>query len=49
MDFESFINDVELVVIMVGHTHIKENIDYLEGKLVLDTRNIINLDKAYKL
>ena len=49
MDFESFVNDIELVVIMVGHTHIKENIKSLEDKLVLDTRNIINLDKVYKL
>ena len=25
MDFDDFVNDVEMVVIMVGHTHIKEN------------------------
>lgn len=49
MDFESFINDVELVVIMVGHTHIKENIKALENKLVLDTRNIISLENIYRL
>ena len=34
-DFESFINDVELVVVMVGHNHIRENMECLEGKLVV--------------
>lgn len=47
MDFESFLNSSEIVVIMVGHSHIKENIDKLKGKLVLDTQNIVK--SAYKL
>src|SRR5699024_3168773 len=29
IDFDKFLNDVEIVVIMVSHTHIKENIDKL--------------------
>lgn len=49
MNFEEFINDVELVVIMVGHSHIKENVQALYNKLVLDTRNIINEVDVYKL
>ena len=49
MDFDDFVNDVEMVVIMVGHTHIKENIDSINNKIVLDTRNIIEGDKIYKL
>ena len=49
MNFEEFINDVELVVIMVGHSHIKNNIELLDNKLVLDTRNIINEVDVYKL
>lgn len=49
MNFEEFINDVELVVIMVGHSHIKENVQALYNKLVLDTRNIINEVEVYKL
>ena len=49
MNFEEFINDVELVVIMVGHSHIKENVQALYNKLVLDTRNIINREVIYKL
>ena len=46
-DFNEFLNSVELVVIMVGHTHIKENLDMLSEKIVLDTKNI--LDNTYKL
>lgn len=49
MDFQSFINDVKLVVIMVGHSEIKKNMEKLKGKLVLDTRNICNLEGVYKL
>lgn len=40
LDFDRFLNDVELVVILVGHDHIKENSHKLEGKIVLDTRNL---------
>jgi len=48
-DFDAFLNDVDLVVIMVGHNEIKENMDKLAGKIVLDTRNICNLPGTYKL
>ena len=48
-DFDAFLNDVDLVVIMVGHNEIKENMDKLAGKVVLDTRNICNLPGTYKL
>ena len=48
-DFDAFLNDVDLVVIMVGHNEIKENMDKLVGKVVLDTRNICNLPGVYKL
>lgn len=49
MDFNEFIKAVELVVVMVGHSHIISNMQALKGKVVLDTRNIISLDKVYKL
>ena len=39
-DFGAFLNDVELVVILVGHSHIRKNTDKLSGKAVLDTRNV---------
>lgn len=39
-DFDAFLKDVDLVVIMVGHNEIKENLDRLSGKVVLDTRKV---------
>ena len=39
-DLDSFLADVDLVVIMVKHTEIKENMDKLLGKVVLDCHNI---------
>lgn len=48
-DFESFLNEVDLVVIMVGHTHIRENMNALQGKAVLDTRHICQLKDVYGL
>lgn len=39
-DFEAFLSDIDIVVVMVGHEHLKNNFDKLKGKLVLDTRNL---------
>ncbi len=48
-DFDAFLNDVELVVLLVGHDEIKNNMDKLEGKVILDTRNICTLEGTYRL
>jgi UDP-N-acetyl-D-mannosaminuronic acid dehydrogenase len=48
-DFNEFINDIELIVVMVSHSHLLDNIDKIKNKLILDTRNIIKLDHVYKL
>lgn len=48
-DFDSFLNDVDMVVIMVGHNEIKENTDKLSGKIVLDTRKVYNEGEVYRL
>jgi UDP-N-acetyl-D-mannosaminuronic acid dehydrogenase len=48
-NFNEFLEDIEIVVVMVGHDHIKENLDLIESKLILDTKNIINSPRAYKL
>lgn len=48
-DFDSFLNDVKMVVILVNHNQIKENSSKLNGKVVLDTRNCISDIKTYKL
>ena len=48
-DLDLFLNDVDMVVIMVGHDEIKNNMDKLNEKVVFDTRNICNDIKTYKL
>ncbi len=45
----SFLEAVDLVVLLVGHDEIKENMDKLSGKTILDTRNICRLPGTYKL
>lgn len=49
MDFGDFVNEIEILVIMVGHDHIKENMDLIKEKLILDTKNICDFDGVYKL
>ena len=48
-DLDKFINDVELVVLLVGHDEIKQNMDKLKGKVILDTRKICDLEGTYRL
>lgn len=48
-DLDAFLDAVDMVVIMVGHSEIRGNMEKLKGKVVFDTRNICNLDCAYRL
>lgn len=48
-DFEQFLEDVELVVVMVSHDHIKENEAALTDKVVLDTQNCLNNIQTYTI
>lgn len=48
-DFDKFLNDVDLVVIMVKHTEIMENMEKLKDKVVLDCHNICTLPSVYHL
>ncbi|MDK0979298.1 nucleotide sugar dehydrogenase [Clostridium perfringens] len=48
--FNEFLDEVELVVVLVAHDHIKNNKEALINKFVLDTKNIFNNTKnVYKL
>lgn len=47
MDFDEFLNESEVIVLMVEHSHLKDNLDKLKDKYILDTHNLIN--DAYKL
>lgn len=48
-DFDRFLADVDLVVIMVKHDEIKESMDRLDNKVVLDCHNIFKHRKVYKI
>lgn len=48
-DLDAFLNDVDFVVLMVKHNEIKENMDKLKGKIVLDCHNICNLPGVYHI
>ena len=48
-DLPSFLNDVDMVVIMVGHDEIRQNFELLKGKVALDTRHIFSMDDTYYL
>lgn len=48
-DLDTFLHDVDLVVIMVKHNEIKENMAKLESKVVLDCHNICPLDGVYHI
>ena len=47
-DFQKFLSQVDMVVIMVAHSHIKEHFSDLARKVVLDTRNIMS-SNVYKI
>lgn len=48
-DLDAFLADVDMVVVMVKHTEIRENVDKLAGKIILDCHNIINLPGVYHI
>ena len=48
-DFDAFLQAVDLVIIMVGHSHIRENMHRLENKVVFDTRKICTQEGTYYL
>jgi len=49
MNFEDFLNEIKILVIITAHDHIKNNLDLVKDKLILDTKNICNFDGVYKL
>ena len=48
-DLDNFLNDVDMVVVMVKHNEIKENAEKLANKVILDCQNVINLPEVYHL
>lgn len=48
-DYEKFLSSVDVVVIMVSHSHLKNNMDSIKDKVILDTKNICPFEEAYKM
>lgn len=48
-DLDQFFNDIDMIVIMVAHDEILDNLDKLHGKIVLDTKNIYMGELVYHL
>ena len=49
-DFDEFLNDVDMVVVLVKHQHILDHENLLKGKVVLDCCNVLhNLEKVYHI
>lgn len=48
--FQEFLDEAKLVVVMLSHDHLKERMEDLKGKLILDTKNIFPQGEGiYKL
>ena len=48
-DLDSFLNDIDLIVIMVKHDQIKHNWDKLKEKVILDCHNICPFEGVYHI
>lgn len=48
-DFDDFLNSIDMIILLVGHNEIKENMNKLEGKVILDTRHICYIEGTYRL
>lgn len=48
-DLDIFLNNIDMVVIMVKHNEIKESIAKLADKVVLDCQNIINMPGVFHI
>ncbi len=48
-DLDIFLNDIDFVVIMVKHDEIQENTCKIQGKVILDCHNIIELPGVYHI
>lgn len=48
-DLDTFLADVDMVVVMVKHIEIRENVNKLAGKVVLDCHNVIDLPGVYHI
>ncbi|MDO5715806.1 MAG: nucleotide sugar dehydrogenase [Tissierellia bacterium] len=48
-DFDDFLNDIDILVIMIAHDHIVNNLEKISKKIILDTKNICKNENVHKL
>ena len=48
-NLDEFLAVCDLVVIMVKHSEIRENVEKLRGKIILDCHNVIDLPEVYHI
>lgn len=48
-DLDRFLADIDIIVLLVGHDEIKNSLDKIKGKIILDTRKVCNLEGVYGL
>jgi UDP-N-acetyl-D-mannosaminuronic acid dehydrogenase len=48
-DFEDFLNSVDVVIVMVAHQHLRDHLDLLKTKKVLDTRYVCHWEGVVHL
>lgn len=46
MNFDDFMENLEMVVIMVGHDHIKKHLDRIRDLVIFDTKNVTGFEHA---
>lgn len=44
-DFNAFLSSIDMVVVMTGHKEIIRNQNQLQGKIVFDTRNVLEVER----
>lgn len=48
-DFDKFLSDIDLIVIMVKHNEILDNINKISNKIVLDCHNVVKREDVYHI
>ena len=48
-NFNDFLRDIDIIVIMVKHSHIKQNMSMIKNKIIFDSCNICEAKGVYKL
>lgn len=48
-DLDAFLDSIDMIVLLVGHDEIKQNIEKLSKKIILDTRKICDIEGTYRI